>query len=137
MLNNLLLIDDDDVTHFICENVIKNEHLTKNLTMLHNGQEGVNYFRNLLNSKSEEAPELILLDLNMPVMNGWDFLEVFSKEFEDKFPETKVCILTSSLDPLDFTQSQVYHNVIGFLNKPFIKERVEELKSNDQLAAYF
>lgn len=137
MLNNLLLIDDDDVTHFICENVVKSEHLSKEITMLSNGKEGIDYFQDLLKAGKTKGPELILLDLNMPVMNGWDFLDTFSKDLQDKFPDTKVYILTSSLDPMDFKQSQIYHNVIGFLNKPLLKERVEEIKTNDQLAAYF
>ena len=137
MLNNILLLDDDDITHYICENVIKSEHITEHLTMLHNGQEGVDYLRNLLTYENTKAPELILLDLNMPVLDGWGFLDIFSHELEEKFPETKVCILTSSLDPHDFTHSRNYHNVIGFLNKPLIKERIEELKTNDQLASYF
>jgi CheY-like chemotaxis protein len=137
MLNNVLLLDDDDITHFICENVVKSEHLAKDITMLNNGKEGIEYLQNILKSEDKKGPELILLDLNMPVMNGWDFLETFANELEDKFPETKVCILTSSLDPIDYVHSQDYHNVIGFLNKPLIKERIEELKSNDQLAAYF
>lgn len=137
MLNNILLIDDDEITHFICKNVVDSEHLSKHITMLKNGQEGIDYFRHLLESDTPEAPELILLDLNMPVMDGWHFLDLYSKEMEDKFPDTKVMILTSSLDPLDFSESRNYHNVIGFLNKPLLKERVEEIKSNDQLAAYF
>ncbi len=136
MLNNLLLIDDDDTTHFICENVIKEEEITQNFTGLKNGKQAIDFFRDLL-KQNMKAPELILLDINMPVMNGWEFLEAFSEEFKDKFPETRIYMLTSSLDPLDLTHSKNYENVIGYMNKPLIKERVEELKTNDRLAAYF
>ena len=137
MLDNLLLIDDDEVTHFICENVVKSEHLSKEITMLKNGKEAMEYYEDLLNSGKTKGPDLILLDLNMPVMDGWQFLENFDKELEDKFPDTKVYILTSSLDPMDFSKSLNYHNVIGFLNKPLLKERVEEIKNNNQLTSYF
>jgi CheY-like chemotaxis protein len=141
MINNLLLIDDDDVTLMICEMVIKKEHLAKNVTKLKNGKEGIDFFNKLLNGKQEgkpeEAPELILLDLNMPVMNGWDFLEEFSQKLEEKFPETKVCILTSSVDPFDFSHSRIYDNVIGFISKPLNEESIQELKTNEQLGSTF
>jgi DNA-binding NarL/FixJ family response regulator len=141
MIENLLLIDDDEITHLICETVIKKENLAKQITKLKNGKEGIDYFRTLLNAGNtalkEKAPGLILLDLNMPVMNGWDFLEEFSGELEAKFPETKVCILTSSVDPFDFSHSKIYNNVIGFISKPLTEDTVHELKTNEQLAANF
>ena len=141
MIDNLLLIDDDEITHLICELVIKKENMAKNVTKLKNGQEGIDYFRELLNAETtvqiQPSPRLILLDLNMPVMNGWDFLEEFSCELEEKFPETKVCILTSSVDPFDFSHSKIYNNVIGFISKPLTKETIHELKMNEQLAANF
>lgn len=137
MIDNLLLIDDDEITHLICESVIKKEHLAREITKLKNGKEGIDYFRKLLNTNELTPPELILLDLNMPIMNGWDFLEEFSGELEEKFPDTKVCILTSSVDPFDFSHSKIYNNVIGFISKPLTEETVHELKANEQLAAKF
>jgi YesN/AraC family two-component response regulator len=141
MLDNLLLIDDDEITHLICEMVIKKENLARHISKLKNGKEGIDYFKELLNADKEtrnkKAPKLILLDLNMPVMNGWDFLEEFSAELEKEFPETKVCILTSSVDPFDFSHSKIYNNVIGFISKPLTEETVHELKMNEQLASNF
>jgi CheY-like chemotaxis protein len=141
MINKLLLIDDDEITLMICELVIKKENFAKEVVKLKNGLEGINYFRGLLDcngeTNGEAPPELVLLDLNMPVMNGWDFLEEFSESLEGKFPDTKVCVLTSSVDPFDFSHSRIYNSVIGFISKPLTPDALAELKANERLDTNF
>ncbi|MFC5271192.1 response regulator [Adhaeribacter terreus] len=138
MLNKLLLIDDDDISLMICEIVIKQEKFASEVLKARNGQEGINYLKSLDSGQTDnKKPDLILLDLNMPVMNGWEFLEEFSGELEEKFPEMKVCILTSSVDPFDFSHSKIYDNVIGFISKPLTIEALNELRSNERLEANF
>lgn len=141
MLNNVLIIDDDEITLMICEIFIEKEKFAKRVIKLKNGQEGVDYFHRLeaerKQGKSEQAPELILLDLHMPLLNGWEFLEEFESRYEQSFPDVKVCILTSSVDSLDLTYSKIHNNVIGFINKPLTVERISEIKENERLAHLF
>ena len=141
MLDEVLLIDDDEITLMICEFVIKKEGFAREVSILKNGQEGIDYFQELeqkLKQQATEKPfELILLDLHMPVMSGWEFLEEFETRFEKSFPGVKICILTSSVDPLDLTNSKIYNNVIGFINKPLTAQRLEEIKENEHIAHLF
>ena len=70
-------------------------------------------------------PRIILLDLNMPVMDGWEFLEAYENRDQD-LPETKIVILTSSINPADNEKSKRYSKVSGLIHKPLT---VEDLKS--------
>ena len=141
MIDEILLIDDDEITLLICETVIENEAFANKVSTCKNGQEAICYFYKLIEHKKQQpdvgAPQLLLLDLNMPFMNGWEFLEEFERYVEPWFPEVKICILTSSVDPLDITHAKVYQSVIGFINKPMTAERIQEMKENEHLAHLF
>jgi CheY-like chemotaxis protein len=75
-----------------------------------------------------QIPDIIFLDLNMPVMNGWDFLEHFSKEFYPQFNAIKVVILSSTIDPSDYLKAKQYEAVTHFLSKPLTVEMLQELQ---------
>ena len=70
-------------------------------------------------------PSLILLDINMPVMNGWQFLDFLVKDAN--FSSIEIVILSSSIDPTDIDKSKVYHNVSGFLSKPLNVVKLKKL----------
>ena len=73
-------------------------------------------------------PQLIFLDLNMPIMNGWEFLDVFSQEnYKSTFFDTKVIILSSTIDPSDYQKAKGYQMVSHFLSKPITVEMLENL----------
>ncbi|GAB3170503.1 hypothetical protein GCM10027291_22230 [Telluribacter humicola] len=104
---------------------------------MNNGQEGVDYFEQLANNEDSVVPDLIFLDINMPIMNGWDFLDEYSARFEYLFPDTKICMLTSSVDPMDKLQAFYYSSVITFISKPLFKAEVELLRNHPNLTHYF
>ena len=93
----------------------------------------LNYFDDLklnnLGAEIKKYPSLVFLDLNMPVMDGWEFLDHFSKEeYTSAFKNTKVIVLSSTIDPNDIEKSKTYPMVLDFLSKPITKEIVENLK---------
>ncbi len=142
MLHKVLLIDDDMVTWAICEMVLNKTAFTEKVEKLGNGKEGIDYFSNYFEKKKKGetdivAPDLILLDLNMPVMDGWTFLEDYIRKYSERLPDTKIAILSSTVNPEDFIRAQKYALVIDFINKPLTIELIEELKSHEAFRQYF
>ncbi|GAB3164385.1 response regulator [Telluribacter humicola] len=137
MIKNLLLIDDDETTLELIKLTVIRNHFAENVITLKNGQEGVNYFHQLATSQEGVAPDLIFLDIFMPVMDGWEFLDEFSKKFQPQFPNTPICILTYSLEPEDQDKAQEYPGIIYAWNKPLFIEDLEKIKNHEQLKHHF
>lgn len=131
MLETILCVDDDPITLMLCKKVIMKSDFSKNIDTAINGEDALKYFDNLIarNDSNNNYPQLIFLDLNMPVMNGWEFLDVFSKnQYLDHFSNTKVVVLSSTIDPHDIDKLKEYPMVIEFLSKPITTEILEILK---------
>ncbi|TRX15840.1 response regulator [Flavobacterium franklandianum] len=129
MLETILCIDDDPITLMLCKMVIKKALFSNEIATAKNGEEAIKHFDNLKTNHSINKPQLIFLDLNMPVMNGWEFLERFITEEYSEYHDTKVIILSSTIDPQDLEKSKKYPMVIDFLSKPISKEMLEFLKN--------
>lgn len=131
MFTKILCVDDDGITLMLCKKVIAKAEFASQIETSNNGEEALQYFENL--KKDKEAnnivsePQLIFLDLNMPIMNGWEFLDIFSKsDYYTIFPEVKVIVLSSTIDPRDIEKAKQYPMVLNFLSKPIT---IEMLKS--------
>jgi CheY-like chemotaxis protein len=130
-MNTILCIDDDPITLMFCSTIIKKNSFALNVVSAMNGQQAINYYADLVKKTEEEKkhyPELVFLDLNMPVMNGWEFLDEFVKTYYTYFPKTKVVILTSSIDPKDEERATNYSIAIDFLSKPLTNRMLVDLK---------
>ena len=132
MLDSILFIDDDPITLMLCKMVIKKSSFSKEIATSKNGEEALQYFKTLKqidsNGEFKKQPQLIFLDLNMPVMGGWEFLDSFSTSDYADYNKTKVIILSSTIDPEDLEKSKKYPMVIDFLSKPISKEMLEYVK---------
>ena len=128
MLDRILFVDDDPITLMLCKMVITKALFSNEIVTAKNGQEALKYYDSLKAENSINKPQLIFLDLNMPVMDGWDFLESFMTEKYSDFHDSKVIILSSTIDPEDLEKSKKYPMVIEFLSKPISKEMLEYLK---------
>jgi CheY-like chemotaxis protein len=140
MINQVLCIDDDQITLVLCELVIKKAGFAKEVLKVNNGKEGLLWFSSYFKSNSTaqvDPPGIIFLDLNMPVMSGWDFLEDYVMKYSDRIPNTKVVIISSTVNPEDFSRANRYSLVIDFISKPLTTEGLQELKSNDEVSGYF
>lgn len=141
MINKVFCIDDDLITLALCEMVIKKARFADEVITAKNGKEGLTYFSSYFSKNNSgqlgDAPQLIFLDLNMPVMNGWDFLEEYLMKYADRLPETKVVIVSSTVNPEDFSRANRYEIVIDFINKPLTVEGMEELMANEQISEHF
>ncbi|GEO08398.1 response regulator [Segetibacter aerophilus] len=141
MINKVLCIDDDQITLVLCEMVIKKAGFAAEVFTAKNGREGLAwfsaYFSKTNKSEKQDPPQLIFLDLNMPVMNGWDFLEDYLMKYADRLPDTKVVIISSTVNPEDFSRANRYEIVIDFINKPLTTEGLDDLMQHDQLKDFF
>jgi len=133
MLNQILCIDDDPITLMLFKKVISRALFSKEIITLQNGEQAVEYFNKIKNNANEDGlltqPQLIFLDLNMPVMDGWEFLDYFLHPDFFVFNTIKVVILSSTIDPRELERSKKYPMVIDFLPKPITKSMLEHLQN--------
>ena len=123
-LTSTLLVDDDETTNFVNQMLLKDMGVTEQVLTAHNGQEALELIQQ--RCRQGLCPELILLDINMPVMNGFEFLEEFEQlEFANK-QSVVIVMLTTSLNPQDMNHLQKLPND-GFLNKPLTEKMVKEV----------
>ena len=121
----------------LIELTVKRHSFAENVRTLLDGEEGIDYFENEIQAQKAPAPELIFLDLNMSVMSGWEFMDIYSERFQERYPQTKICILTSSIDPRDEKKAKQYPSIIDFIYKPLTKDSLALLTRHDSLRHLF
>ncbi|RZK56522.1 MAG: response regulator [Pedobacter sp.] len=122
---NLLVIDDDDINIFIIKKIVEKTGYDIDMVAKSNGQLAIDYVNDTLANNVDKFPNLILIDINMPVMNGWEFVEAYSTI--SGTPESDLYILSSSVYENDIEKTKSYSNVNGFISKPLSIERLTEL----------
>ena len=121
MYSRILLIHDDPIQNLINTKLIGKINVTDTLMVATNGKEA---YDNYLKHK-EHFPEVIFLDINMPVMDGWEFLEVLSEDHAGFKP--RIFMLTSSVSPADVERSEKNNLIEGFITKPLSLEKIKFL----------
>ncbi|WP_164998703.1 response regulator [Flavobacterium sp. 140616W15] len=118
----------------LCKKVITKAEFSKEIITAQNGEEALSYFNSLkYNTKptdlNTKKPRLIFLDLNMPVMGGWEFLDHFSTPNYSDFNTTNIIILSSTIDPEDLEKAKNYPMILDFLSKPITLQMLEYIKN--------
>lgn len=130
-LNRVLLIDDDEATNFLNRHVIENAGVADEIMTVLNGKEAIDFLSNKgayeKNGPELPQPMLILLDINMPVMDGWEFLEAYQKLPEKQKCHTIVVMVTTSFNPDDRKRAERIAELADYRNKPLTPELLEEL----------
>ena len=130
-LHTILLIDDDFTTNYLHKKIISKSEIDTSIQVANNGKEGIDKLLTLNETINDNnALVLIFLDLNMPVMDGWSFLEIF-KEIQPKLNyTTNLFIVSSSINPDDEERAKRNHHVLDYFPKPLTVERLVNLKMN-------
>ena len=126
---NVCLIDDDKVYQFTSKMILEATQLTSNISTFFNGQEAIDFFLDPANQTIEALPDVIFLDINMPVMNGWNFLEAYNKIFYSLPKKILIYVVSSSVDESDMERSKSYASVTDYVIKPINKEKYRLLLS--------
>jgi CheY-like chemotaxis protein len=122
-LKTVMIIDDEEFDQKLYRRTLKHSGLVENVIGFTYAQEALDY----LHSPDAEPIDLILLDVNMPRMDGFEFLEAATQQLGSKFTQTPVVMLTTSLAPKDQEQASQYQGVKSYFNKPLIEEDVERI----------
>lgn len=140
MIKKVLCVDDDTIALTISQLLLKRTGFAEEVITAIDGSDALEYFEKLFaenTNPADFAPELILLDINMPVMNGWEFLQAYVPLYEQILSKTRIVILSSTIDPEDFALAKKFPVVIQFISKPLSIESLEELKSHEKMQEFF
>lgn len=122
----IMLIDDNEIDLKINSKVIELSNIFENILICHSAEEALSYLSNHINSQ-EHLPDFILLDIQMPEMNGFEFLEMY-KNFPSEFlAHCKLVILSSTLDFGDIKKAEANPLVLKLLKKPLYSTELKEL----------
>lgn len=120
---DILIIDDSDIDRMIFRSHLRHVFDKINLYEVRQGNEALNFLENSL----ENFPKLIIVDINMPILNGFQFLEKYEAIFWKQHPQTHVYMISSSEAEEDIAKAKGFTSVKGYLTKPFEREKAKNL----------
>lgn len=125
-INLVALIDDDEIVNFIGTKVIESTNLVNRIKTFSNGEEAINFLKS--NSKKPELlPEIILLDLNMPIMDGFEFLSKYIMLEPKLGKKITIYVVSSAISPAETEKVNQISVVSDYIIKPITKEKFENI----------
>lgn len=125
-IDTLYVIDDDDIYQFITKKLLEETGLVEEIKIFSNGKEALTLLEKAVVTKNQ-IPSIILMDLTMPVMDGWEFLEHFQLIPSTIAQTICVYVVSSSVDPKDLERARSFTEVTDYLVKPLSKQKLTQL----------
>jgi CheY-like chemotaxis protein len=130
-LNKVVIVDDEPTSLFICRKTLELSNVFTQIQTFESPVEALDYLKNVYsNNLVEEIPSLILVDINMPIMNGWEFIEEFKKLPEEKTKNTIINILSSSDSEQDIKKAAGIDKITDYISKPLTVEKAKTFPTN-------
>lgn len=125
-LNCVLLVDDDNDCNYLHKRVLKKAQCAERVEVVNDGEQALHFLKTAVHGKYP-CPDLILLDINMPGMNGWEFLEEYEKLDKEVRAKIVLVMLTSSVSPDDEARALNMNLIGGFRRKYLTEESIKEI----------
>jgi CheY-like chemotaxis protein len=128
--HTVMLIDDNEIDNLINQKMIEAASIAENIYTHTGAKSAIEFLRNMekLEVADKVLPDVIFLDIDMPLMDGFQFLDEFEKLTNVAKKKCKIVMLTSSINPQDFNRSKKYENVRLYLNKPLSHDSIVKLE---------
>lgn len=126
---SVLLIDDNEIDNLINQKMLEAADLSEHIYVCSSAKSAIEFLRNMekLPYAAEILPDMIFLDIDMPLMDGFQFLDLFAKLREETRKKCEIIMLTSSINPSDISKSKSYEYVKRYINKPLSQKNLNEL----------
>ncbi len=115
---NIFLIDDDSLLNYLNSEMIRKESPTSIISVFENAEHAIEALKNIIIKNNANFPAFIFIDINMPNMDAWEFLELFHQFPANNISKCKIVIQSSSSDPIDIEKSKKYASVLDIVSKP-------------------
>lgn len=125
-IKNVCVVDDDELFQFVMRQHFERLELVEKIHKFTDGEQALNYIKQNLN-EPDNLPDLILLDVNMPYMDGWQFMREYMKLQLPEGKHIKVYVLTSSTHESDLQRAKEFPSLAGYLVKPIGKNIIKEI----------
>jgi CheY-like chemotaxis protein len=133
-----MLIDDNEIDNLINQKMIEASNISQFIYIHSGARSAIEFLKNIEKLPAEVSkkilPDVIFLDIDMPLMDGFQFLDLFDKLHEETKKKCKIVMLTSSINPSDINKSKNYAYVKKYINKPLTQQNLVSLNLEDKKA---
>lgn len=142
ILNSVLLIDDDAIISMYNEIIIKKLHVVDKVDKCYNGKKSIEHLAEAFQKGTENLPKVIFLDLYMPRMTGWEFLDEYQKIVGEPIEGQKIFVVSSTVCEDEINKALAHKFATGFIEKPLTPEKIKQAFSENSenkniLTTYF